>query len=176
MFTKIILFLSLIISIDLYAQVQSVTLYNDYRKELLKNGNNDVVCSRCPMSQNSSSLVGRKPGPMIYRDVWQQNIPDNVIPDGSIINSVHLAIKCTNQLGTGNLYALISNISYDISGDYNYNEIFAQMTASNMAQVGFPGQKDFVRMGPHERQIYNNLILWIFQTVTSAKSLSYSKI
>jgi len=50
------------------------------------------------------------------------------------------------------------------------------MTASNMAQVGFPGQKDFVRMGPHERQIYNNLILWIFQTVTSAKSLSYSKI
>jgi len=63
------------------------------------------------------------------------------------------AIKCTNQLGTGNLDALISNISYDISGDYNYNEIFAQMTASNMPQVGFPGQKDFVRMGPHERQI-----------------------
>ncbi len=136
MFTKlIILFSILFFSIELCAQVQSVTLYNDFRKELVKNGSNDVLCTRCPLAQNSSSLVGREPGPIIYRDVWQWNIPDNVIPDGSIINSVHLSIKCTNQLGTGNLYALISNISYDISGDNNYNEIFAQMTVSNMAQV-----------------------------------------
>ena len=110
-----------------FVQAQNTTEYSDYRRSLKKDGTNAVESPGGLLSSNSACLIGREPGPIIYRAVYQFDIPETLIPDGSQITKAVFTAGCTKNTATNDLYAYFYNITYDMISTDNYDEIFFQM-------------------------------------------------
>ncbi|MDP2365163.1 MAG: hypothetical protein Q8M94_15520, partial [Ignavibacteria bacterium] len=110
-----------------FVLAQTTTEYSDYRRSLKKNGTAIVESPGGLLSVNSSSLIGREPGPIKYRAVYQFDIPESIIPNGSQITKAIFSVDCIKNNHTTELYAYFYNITYDMIGTDNYDEMFAQM-------------------------------------------------
>ena len=131
-----IIILLLFASFDLLSQVQSTTEYTDYRRNLKKEGSNAVESPGGLLMESSSCVVGREPGPIKWRAVYQWNLPDNLIPDGSEINLIRLTIGCTQITATQELYAYFIEISNDMVSEDYFDEIFQEMDPGGSSVIG----------------------------------------
>ena len=121
-----ILIINLLISIELMAQNNWGPNQTDYRRELHKDQHGTVYGDElAPL--NTTFMVGRESGPIIWRDVYQWNIPDEEIPDNSTINLVRLVFDYTDGSTSSDLYAIFYKISHDMTSEDYFAEIFLEM-------------------------------------------------
>jgi hypothetical protein len=119
----------------LFAQALNTTEYSDYRRNLKKNGNNIVESPGGLLSISSSCQIGRDPGPIKWRAVYQFDIPDNVIQNDYQITKAVFSVRCIKINTTSELVAGFYNITYDMISTNNFDEIFAEMDVVN-ADIG----------------------------------------
>ena len=98
----------------------------DYRRDLHKDQYGTVYGGGLAQL-NTQFIVGRESGPTIWRDVYQWNIPDEGIPDNSSIDFVRLVFNYADGSTSSDLFAGFYNISYDMTSEDYFTEIFNAM-------------------------------------------------
>jgi hypothetical protein len=131
--TKLILIalFLLVYSCKFYPQQYSFgPLLNNYRTTLSKYGSNSVS-SEGLLSPTQLTKVG-KVGATYYRALYQWDIPDNLIPDNAIIDSVRITYLYSDISGAYDLAAQFYRIPSDISiQNPNWTDIWNMFTDEN---------------------------------------------
>lgn len=98
----------------------------DYRRDLRKYQSNTVISDGLG-SLSTQYIIGHESGPLLRRAVYQWNIPENEIPDNSEITLVRLTFSYSKLGAISELPANFYKISYDMIGEDNFDEMFAEM-------------------------------------------------
>lgn len=123
------------ITTNVFAQYQFGPKQTDYRRDLKKYQNNNVVSYG--LSQlNTEHFIGRESGPYIHRAVYQWDIPDSQIPDNSQINFIRLTFTYSKLGHSFELPANFYKISYDMISEDYLDEIFAEMNYT-VDEIGY---------------------------------------
>ena len=111
---------------NIFAQSTYGPEQTDYRRDLSKY-QDDAVQSNGLGGLNTEYVIGHESGPWIKRAVYQWNIDDTEIPDGSEITYVKLTLTYTKLGHSFELPANFYRISYDMISEDFFDEIFDEM-------------------------------------------------
>ncbi len=125
-----------LISLD-FVQAQNIwgPEQTDYRRDLRKYQSNTVISDGLG-SLSTQYIIGHESGPLLRRAVYQWNIPENEIPDNSEITLVRLTFSYSKLGAISELPANFYKISYDMIGEDNFDEIFAEMNYT-VQEIGY---------------------------------------
>jgi hypothetical protein len=101
-----------------FAQTVIGPLTNNAREYIWQSGSSGLL------GTNVSMYLG-KPTNQAYRDFFQWDLPDNVIPDGAHITQVKLEFSASPQGGSPQLGAGMYKIDYDLTGSTSWTTLYA---------------------------------------------------
>jgi hypothetical protein len=118
-------------SVSAFSQTVVGPLTNNAREYIWQSGSSQLL------GDNVLMYLG-KPVSSAYRDFFQWDLPDNILPDGVHITQVKLEFTAYPQGGSPQLQADIYKINYDITGSTPAATLYA--AAENQANIIGSGQ------------------------------------